>query len=212
MEIQKDNQGKWLYAQYDKFLSNKADSDKERIIAKQVYIPLEDSADDWQEIDLEEVQRIRQAKGIVPVAEIPEEVNMAVEFTSAVINKLDLTNEESLKFKSLYPKWEEFVGKSLSAGFKVQYDGKLYKVRQQIDTVLAHQYPSIDTAALYEEINETAAGTYEDPIPYNNNMELFNGKYYSQGGVIYKCNRDTEQAVYHDLSELVGLYVEIANE
>ena len=28
MEIQKDNQGKWLYAQYDKFLSNKADSDK----------------------------------------------------------------------------------------------------------------------------------------------------------------------------------------
>jgi hypothetical protein len=44
---------------------------------------------------------------------------------------------------------------------------------------LENQPPSIDTAALYEEIVEDHAGTKEDPIPYNNNMELKLGKYYS---------------------------------
>lgn len=43
-------------------------------------------------------------------------------------------------------------------------------------------------------------------------MELFEGKYYSQSGVVYKCTRNTEQAVYHDLSALVGLYVEKVEE
>lgn len=87
---------------------------------------------------------------------------------------------------------------------------KLYKVKQTIATVLENQPPSIHTAALYEEINETNQGTLEDPIPYNNNMELFAGKYYSQNGVVYKCTRNSGQPVYHDLSALVGLYVEIA--
>lgn len=213
MEIQKESQGKWLYAQYEKYLTNaKASDDKEKVIVKQVYIPLEESNDDWTEITADDVERIRKAKGTLPTVEIPEEFNTALDFATTVINKVDLTDEESLTFKSLYPQWSEFIGKSLSAGFKVQYNDKLYKVRQQIETVLENQYPSIDTAALYEEINETAAGTYDDPIPYNNNMELFNGKYYSQNGVIYKCTRDTEQAVYQDLSALVDIYVEIANK
>lgn len=41
-------------------------------------------------------------------------------------------------------------------------------------------------------------------------MELLEGKYYTQGGVVYRCTRDTGQAVYQDLSALVGIYVEIA--
>ena len=41
-------------------------------------------------------------------------------------------------------------------------------------------------------------------------MELFAGKYYSQNGVVYKCTRNSGQPVYHELSALVGLYVEIA--
>lgn len=126
------------------------------------------------------------------------------------INTMSLSDEDSLKVKTLYPKWESFIGKSLSTGMKVIYNDLLYKVRQEIATVLENQPPSIDTAALYEEIVESHAGTYEDPIPYNNNMELFNGKYYSQNEVIYLCNRDTGQAVYQNLADLVGIYVEIA--
>jgi hypothetical protein len=42
-------------------------------------------------------------------------------------------------------------------------------------------------------------------------MALENGKYYSQDGVIYYCNRDTVNPVYSALKDLVGLYVEVAN-
>ena len=119
-----------------------------------------------------------------------------------------LNHNDALSVKDLHPTWESFVGKSLKTGNRVLYQDKLYRVRQDVATVLENQPPSIDTAALYEEINEENAGTIDDPIPYNNNMELFAGKYYSQNGIIYKCTRDTGQAVYHDLSALVGIYVE----
>lgn len=39
-------------------------------------------------------------------------------------------------------------------------------------------------------------------------MALEQGKYYSQGVVTYLCIRDTGNPVYHDLSALVGLYVQ----
>ena len=125
------------------------------------------------------------------------------------INSLDLTDEQSLSVKSLYPEWDSFIGKKLEEGKKVQYGDGLYKVRQEVNPVLANQPPSIDTAALYEEINETHAGTADDPIPYNNNMALEAGKYYSQGGVTYRCTRNTEIPVYADLKDLVGIYVEV---
>jgi hypothetical protein len=48
----------------------------------------------------------------------------------------------------------------------------------------------------------------EDPIPYNGNMRLENGKYYIQDNVIYLCTRDTVNPVYNPLAELVGVYVE----
>lgn len=129
--------------------------------------------------------------------------------TKAGINTLEMTDDESLQIKDMYPEWSEFINQPLSQGMKVQYDNKLYKVRQDIATVLENQAPSIATAALYEEINETAAGTQEDPIPYNNNMELVEGKYYSQDGVTYLCTRSTGQAVYNPLKDLVGIYVEV---
>lgn len=49
-----------------------------------------------------------------------------------------------------------------------------------------------------------------DPIPYSGNMNLTAGLYYIQDDVIYLCNRNTGQPVYNALSELVGLYVEVA--
>ena len=66
------------------------------------------------------------------------------------------------------------------------------------------------TESLYERIDETHAGTIDDPIPYEGNMALTAGLYYSQGGVIYLCTRDTVNPVYNALADLVGLYVEVA--
>lgn len=131
-------------------------------------------------------------------------------FAKMAVNTMSLTDEQALSVKSLHPEWEEFIGGSLSVGERVMYDNKLYKVKQEINPVLENQPPSIETAALYEEINEKHAGTKEDPIPFNNNMELELGKYYSQNGVTYMCFRDSQQPVYQNLADLVGIYVQIA--
>ena len=135
-------------------------------------------------------------------------VNQSVLFAKSFINTLELTDEQSLSMKLLYPDWESFIGKSLEAGMKVQYELNLYKVKQAINPVLENQPPSIATAALYEIIDEVHSGTLEDPIPYNNNMELFEGKYYIQNEIKYLCTRSTGAAVYNNLADLVGIYVE----
>lgn len=44
-------------------------------------------------------------------------------------------------------------------------------------------------------------------IPYSGNMTLEAGKYYSQSGKTYLCNRDTGNPVYNALADLVGIYV-----
>ena len=63
---------------------------------------------------------------------------------------------------------------------------------------------------LWEQINETHAGTLDDPIPYDGNMALESGKHYIQDGAIYLCTRDTGFPVYNALADLVGVYVENA--
>lgn len=169
------------------------------------------SADDYIEVPVEEAEEImrrREVEARITTVEALDNVALAAEVIPGVINTFELSDEEALKRKTLYPEWASFIGKSLDTGFKVLYEGRLYKVRQPIAVVLENQYPSENTAALYEEINETASGTIDDPIPYNGNMELFEGLYYSQNKVVYKCIRSTGQAVYHDLSALVGIYVQ----
>lgn len=150
------------------------------------------------------IDEVRAA--IASAKKTPEQ--QAVLFAKMTINNTDMANSDALALKELHPEWKEFIGKSLKAKFRIQHDDRLYRVRQNIDVVLKEQYPSEDTAALYEEINEEHAGTQDDPIPYNNNMELFSGKYYSQNDITYRCTRDTGQAVYQDLAALVGIYVE----
>lgn len=125
-------------------------------------------------------------------------------------NRTDITDEDALKRPLLVYAWESYIGKSLTNGQIVSYNDTLYRVRQDISAVLADQYPSLDTAALYEAIEVEASGTADDPIAYVPPMEIFNGKYYTQGGVKYLCTRDSGTALSHDLSALVGLYVEVA--
>lgn len=127
------------------------------------------------------------------------------------INYIGLTDNEALSVKELYPKWEDFIDKTIEAGFKIQYNDALYRTLQS-HTALEVYPPSQDTASLYEEINETHEGTIDDPIPYNNNMALEQGKYYIQDSVKYLCTRDTVNPVYNPLKDLVGIYVEVVTE
>lgn len=122
-----------------------------------------------------------------------------------------LDDAQALTVKAIYPQWAEVIGQTVKQGFKFLYGDALYKVIQPDGLTIQEQYiPGEGTESLYAAIDETHAGTQEDPIPYNGNMAPENGKYYSQGGVIYLCNRDTEIPVYQALKDLVGLYVEVA--
>lgn len=121
-----------------------------------------------------------------------------------------LLDSLALQAKALYDDWEDVIGQTVSAGFKFRYGGKLYKTIQPTLLIQEQYVPgAAGTESLYTEINEQNQGTMEDPITYNNNMELENGKYYIQNGVTYRCIRDTGKPVYNNLSALVGIYVEI---
>ena len=115
-----------------------------------------------------------------------------------------LTNSEALEALVLHPEWASDT--DYTAGYKVQRSGRLWRCLQA-HTSQAGWEPE-NAASLWTEICESHAGTLEDPIPYNGNMALESGKYYSQNSKIYRCTRDTVNPVYNALSELVGLYVE----
>lgn len=123
------------------------------------------------------------------------------------INTLSVDDATAYRMRSFYPAWEDVIGKAVDAGYKLTYQGALYKVISA-HTVQSNWIPGTGTESLYTRIDETHDGTKYDPIPYEGNMALENGKYYVQGGVTYLCTRDTVNPVYNALSELVGLYVE----
>lgn len=120
------------------------------------------------------------------------------------INTLAVDDNTALRMREYYPVWEN--GKAYTVGFKVQYGGLLYKVTTA-HTSQADWTPDA-AVTLFTRIDETHAGTEDDPIPYEGNMALESGKYYMQDYAIYKCTRDTGNPVYHPLADLVGVYVE----
>lgn len=122
-----------------------------------------------------------------------------------------LSDEQALTVKGAYRTWESLVetNATLPMGTRFVYGDKLFKTMQAEYTFVSHYVPgSTGTESLFSMIDESHAGTLSDPIPYEGNMELEEGKYYSQNGVIYLCNRSTGAPVYHALADLVNLYVE----
>lgn len=132
--------------------------------------------------------------------------------TVAQIQAQTLDDAQALTVKEIYPQWSEIIGQTVAIGYKFLYEDVLYKTIQDELTIQNQYIPGAGTESLYAVIDETHAGTQEDPIPYNGNMALENGKYYSQDGVVYLCNRNTEIPVYQALKDLVGLYVEEVTE
>lgn len=132
-----------------------------------------------------------------------------------VIEKASQSLEDAVALTAveLFPKWKELVENSekVTKGFRFQHNGKLYRTEQPEYTFVSHYVPgSTGTESLFSVVDEAHAGTKGDPIPYEKNMEIFKGKYYSQYGVLYLCTRDSGQPLYYDLRDMVGLYVEVA--
>lgn len=123
------------------------------------------------------------------------------------INTLVVDDQTALRMIAFYPDWED--GKAYAAGDKLVSGGKLYKVLQAHTSQSTWVPGAAGTESLYARIDEEHAGTKYDPIPYEGNMALENGKYYTQSDVLYRCTRDTGNPVYNTLAELVGIYVEV---
>ena len=152
-------------------------------------------------------------KYVAPDPVVDNSSEMSKQLQDALLDqynkRTDITDEDALKRPLLVYEWDTYIGKSLKTGQIVSYKSKLYRVRQDISTVIEGWAPQLSTASLYEVIEVASAGTIDDPIPYTPPMEIFNGKYYIQNGVKYKCIRDSQTALSHNLADLVALYVEV---
>lgn len=171
----------------------------------QVVNPTEEQilADGWVEYVASEPD-----KDAIFKAETESKVNNMVyrANVASMINTFELTNKEALAVKEYYPEWAEDLGE-IKEGEKYQCDGNLWECIKG-HTTQANWKPSLETASLWKVVDEEHAGTQEDPIPYTPPMELFLDKYYIQNEIIYKCTRNSDIPLSHDLSALVGTYVE----
>ena len=123
-----------------------------------------------------------------------------------------LTDEQAMQAKVLYPTFDELVAAGYTAtekGYKFCDGGDLYKTAQENVTFQEQYRPVEGTESLYTRIDETHAGTLEDPIPWVLNMQPEKDKYYVEGELIAKCIEDPGQALHNKLSELCpGRYFE----
>ena len=121
------------------------------------------------------------------------------------INTYDLSPSEALQVKDRYPEWE--TGINVKTGERYRVEDVLWECIKE-HTTQDNWKPSMATASLWKVVDEEHKGTIDDPIVYIPPMEIFKDKYYIQNGIKYKCTRNSEQPFTHDLSALVGLYVE----
>lgn len=132
-------------------------------------------------------------------------LNILDEEITKEINTYDISPSEALQVKDRYPEWE--TGINVKTGERCRVEDVLWECVK--DHLTQDNWkPSIATASLWKVVEEEHKGTIEDPIIYIPPMEIFKDKYYIQNGIKYKCTRNSEQPLTHDLSALVGLYVE----
>ena len=175
------------------------------------YLPIEETEEpqtkdgfikssEWVQTDTAIVKKWKVKRDMRPMSQ----ADISKMIITQQINTLAVDDNTALRMRSFYPEWAENT--AYTVGYKVQYDGKLWRVRQAHTAQVT--WEPTNAPSLWEQINETHDGTIYDAIPYDGNMALVSGKYYTQNEVIYLCTRDTVNPVYHALAELVGLYVE----
>lgn len=146
----------------------------------------------------------------IPLAEAPKTHTEAMLWRGIIEDVVQAVPDDAhaLTVAPLHPEWARLVGATVSAGYRFRHEGKLYRVLVPNHTFAENWVPGIGTESLYARIDEVHAGTQDDPIPYDGNMELTEGIYYVQGDVVYLCTRSTGAPVYNVLADLVGIYVE----
>ncbi|HIV19484.1 MAG TPA: hypothetical protein IAC82_09320 [Candidatus Merdivicinus intestinigallinarum] len=127
----------------------------------------------------------------------------------AMINAEALEDPRAAEVRTLYPEWKP--GEAVEPGdrrYRPPVD-TLYKVREGKGHTTQEGWEPENMADSWEAIDVEHAGTMEDPIPARPNMRYYPDRYYLDGGKLYKCTRDTGQAIAQLPHELVGVYFEL---
>lgn len=123
-----------------------------------------------------------------------------------------LTDDEAKKVPALFHLWTDHKqGDSIAAGVREWYKGSLYKC------ITPHNWQSDwapDVAAsLWANVSEEsqeADGSREHPFAWEQGMTSYNGKYYTEEGILYLCIRDSGIPLNFPISSLINNYFVIA--
>ena len=187
-------------------------STRKRILKEQIEVELNDESETlkYKYVDGELVELTPDEKEKIFHAEkVMQENTLQAKMieTARASFLVELDDTQAAKLLLCYDPWT--TDKAYKVGDRVLCDGKLWKCRQA-HTSQENWKPSINTASLWEVINVENTGTLDDPIPYDQTMTVYNGKYYLEEGIIYKCVRDSGQPLYATCASLVGNYFEVA--
>lgn len=118
----------------------------------------------------------------------------------------DIPDEQALEMPDLFYTWDEVLeaGELLEANTILNLGGQLYRVVQSVTPQEHQRLDGEGMTAIYRPIDQTHAGTQEDPIPFVYGMDTEQGKYYSSGGKVYLCNQTMTPCVW--LPETEGLW------
>ena len=128
----------------------------------------------------------------------------------------DASDEELLESRELIPTWRERDYSAVPVGTPYQYEGQVYKLRQQHDATGNEGWTPPNTPALWYAVAAPGeAGTAEDPVTAVRGMEYEYGIYYKdpEDGKTYLCSRTGETAggtvvLQYLPHELIGQYFE----
>lgn len=183
---------------------------KERRFEKTVLVSSIQEATSWKEIPESEKVQMEAENSIYEPEEVDynylKKVSALRETISSRINESFFTVEQALEMKAYFPLWTDLVGQEANIGFRFQYGELLYEVIKP-HTFSEEWKPDSGTESLYKVVQIEASGSIDDPIEWKKNMELFEGKYYIEDGILYLCTRDSGIALSYTLADLVDQYV-----
>lgn len=169
------------------------------------------NADEYIEVEATEAEGIIKHDNTIREIDTIEKVDDCVYragLLAECMNIVPMTNKEAVSRTSLFPKWEEYIGKSFDkVGFRIQYNGKLYEILQAVPSVIEGQTPDL-VPANYGLVSEHE-GSKEDPIPYEHWLVIRKDKYYTENGKLYIGLMDAPNGYDSDLADLLTIAKEV---
>lgn len=196
---------------------------KDRVFQQIAYLTKPEQATEWRQVtDMERAQIIAQAQVLDTENLTPEylqKVEALVAAIPATINTRGFADEEALDNMEWFPVWGDenaYMGMPVEKGFMFRHKAEgeaehtLYKVLQP-HTLSAEWIPGQGTESLYAKVS-LHKGTKEDPIPYEQNMLIEEGKYYTQDGVLYIGLMTTLTGYPYDLKDMPSVVKPVEDE